>query len=112
MNCIISAYELNPRHKCGGGGAFFFQRGRKRGGQIEDEKKAREAEMDRGTKESAKDEADRTEGSAGVRREKRASAVCNETRVMENRSAARSGGGGGVGCCPVQAQWSGVFNLT
>lgn len=32
INCIISAYKLNPRHKCGGsGGAFFCFFFRKRG---------------------------------------------------------------------------------
>lgn len=40
--------------------------------------------------------------------EKRASAVCEKKeRVMESRSAGRE-----VDRCPVQVQWSGVFNLT
>lgn len=47
-------------------------------------------------------------GCRGRMGEKRALVVCKKKeRVMENQSAGRE-----VDRCPVQVQWSGVFNLT
>lgn len=103
INCIISAYKLNPRHKCSSsGGAFCRAEGIR---QIKD-KRIRDRH-----KEIGVDEVKRDGGSAAVQRshewETSVGGLHEKERVMESESAGRE-----VDRCPVQVQWSAVFNLT
>lgn len=106
INCIILAYKLNPRHKCGSGSAFCRKEGRL---QMKDRgirDRHKEIEVVRWS--------ERYGGSASVQEVAR---VRNERWWFVGK-----GGGGGVmesGSAwrevdrrPVQVQWSGVFNLT
>lgn len=93
INCIISAYKLNPRHKCSGEKQrSVFLSGKRKGREGRRRMSDRHKEI----------KVERWSHSAGVRSEEK-----KGEGVMESERAERE-----VDRCPVRVQWSGVFNLT
>lgn len=101
INCIISAYKLNPRHKCGGGGdcSFRTEEGRR---QMKRQGNKRQTQRDRSRKMKWKGRRQRSH-----EWERSVGGLWEKESVMESKSARRE-----VDRCPVRVQWSGVFNLT
>lgn len=111
INCIISAYKLNPRHEsCGGGGSvffFIFRREEGRDGEWKAGGIKRQTQRDRSGKMKWKAWRERSGAEVAWVRNERWWFVGKKERVMESERAGRE-----ADRCPVQVQWSGVFNLT